>query len=307
MHTAISPKPGQHEHHPQQQRPEAVRLQTATIISQQPTNDPNEFETFYGFIKTRQDAETIVEACVQGILRPIHDLSVSCDGTVICFSESSAVSGVGVGECGQKMRWRDGLNWSSSRISGPFLLYRQVESQQWPQKVQERDSLFSTTSLRANTRVVVNGLAKRTMAVVASNGVKYRIINYFYPYEVEEHYSERLARGRGAGSILRTPSEVPELSRLQLELSANYAAAGPQASKGVTKTTSPVSLSSPSPSPHYSSGISLCQRFDAVVVRNGGYSMRPMINYFRMYPNWADCPVRLAPITQHPGNPQLNF
>ncbi|KAI8611026.1 gluconate transport inducer 1/Pac2, partial [Chytriomyces sp. MP71] len=84
------------------------------------------FETFFGFVKDRADAQLLVEACATGLLTPVSQLSVSASslhmrsGSVIVLKETARTQA-------QKTRWRDAFSWSSSRISGPFLLYREVE------------------------------------------------------------------------------------------------------------------------------------------------------------------------------------
>ncbi|KAI8609169.1 hypothetical protein BC830DRAFT_1085673 [Chytriomyces sp. MP71] len=71
----------------------------------------------------------------------------------------------------QKARWRRAFSWSSSRTSGPFLLYREVEPLD---ALSARDhgqrdwSLFDTSSLRSNTRLIPNGLAKHITRIVYS-------------------------------------------------------------------------------------------------------------------------------------------
>ncbi|KAI8829354.1 gluconate transport inducer 1/Pac2 [Chytriomyces cf. hyalinus JEL632] len=78
--------------------------------------DKRSFETFYGFIKERSDAVALVEACVAGALKPLKMVPADAklrSGSVLVFAESSGMT-----------RWRDGENWSPSRIHGSFLLYR---------------------------------------------------------------------------------------------------------------------------------------------------------------------------------------
>ncbi|KAJ3019369.1 UNVERIFIED_CONTAM: hypothetical protein HDU68_010679 [Siphonaria sp. JEL0065] len=44
-------------------------------------------------------------------------------------------------------------------------------------------------ALRANCRFIPNGLAKRTIGLTGSDGLKYRVISYFYPMDVEHFYN----------------------------------------------------------------------------------------------------------------------
>ncbi|KAJ3243978.1 hypothetical protein HDU77_010119 [Chytriomyces hyalinus] len=168
-------------------------------------------ETFYGHVKTVRDAEICLEACIQRRLPLITQmplvLSGLCirSGTIIVFPENAS---------------NFQLNRSASRICGNFLLYREIEK---PAKngqgqgtllpktpysrpgTSEKSGLFSTLSLRKNTTLVPNGLAKRTITLTGSDGLKYRVINYFYPQDVEHLYEPNLM-----GSM-RTPSDYPDL------------------------------------------------------------------------------------------------
>ncbi|KAI8831465.1 gluconate transport inducer 1/Pac2, partial [Chytriomyces cf. hyalinus JEL632] len=90
-------------------------------------------ETWFGFIKEKKDAQILVDACAANLLTPIRELSSSTStleirsGSVIILQDTSTTPA-------QKTRWRDSFSWSSSRISGAFLLYRQVEPVSTPSK-----------------------------------------------------------------------------------------------------------------------------------------------------------------------------
>ncbi|KAJ3376422.1 hypothetical protein HDU80_004068, partial [Chytriomyces hyalinus] len=89
-------------------------ISSSTVVL--PMVDKRSFETFYGFIKERNDAVALVEACVAGVLKPLKMVPADAklrSGSVLVFAESSGIT-----------RWRDGENWSPSRIHGSFLLYR---------------------------------------------------------------------------------------------------------------------------------------------------------------------------------------
>ncbi|KAI8827617.1 Gti1/Pac2 family-domain-containing protein, partial [Chytriomyces cf. hyalinus JEL632] len=143
-------------------------------------------ETFHGFIKDSIDAQLLVESCIAHLHNPVLDLPIGMtsfplrSGTVIVFPEGSQET--------LRVRWRDGCSWSSSKVNGPFLLYRETEiksssnSIPSPVKQTSRDKpagLFTVTSVRANSQLVQNGFAKRTISILGSNNRKYRVVSYF--------------------------------------------------------------------------------------------------------------------------------
>ncbi|KAI9324091.1 Gti1/Pac2 family-domain-containing protein [Obelidium mucronatum] len=143
------------------------------------------FETFYGHVNSAQDCKLLVEQCIAGKL-PLLSNNNCVDskqlrirsGTVIVFEE------------GAIKIFRDGGKWSLSRSRGRFLMYREIEQitsknfQQIRQSYKE-PAEFQTSGLRPNTRLVVNGLVKRTATVMGSNGKSFRIVAYFYPKDVD--------------------------------------------------------------------------------------------------------------------------
>ncbi|KAI9344591.1 Gti1/Pac2 family-domain-containing protein [Obelidium mucronatum] len=157
-----------------------------------PQSPPRFLETFRGFVKNKNDAKILVEACIAGYLFPLNVIPVdlSClklqSGTVIVFSESTSHT--------QMMRWRDGAKWSPSRVNGQFLLYREVESSKVPSTtstdMSQESSRFNTPVPRPGTRLVVQGFAKRTISITGSDGHNYRVISYFYPKDVSHLYGD---------------------------------------------------------------------------------------------------------------------
>ncbi|KAI9330871.1 Gti1/Pac2 family-domain-containing protein [Obelidium mucronatum] len=221
--------------HLSQQQPHATAnarfyppQQHSTPQPTQPTSS-QQSETFYGFVKDEIDAKILIEACVNKELPLIPDIPCGGEGAssgkVYVFCESSSQI--------LKMRWRDGLHWSSSRISGNFLLYREVESTDVPTNVQraqekEATALFTTSSLRPYTRLIPNGLAKRTISLTGSDGLRYRVINYFYPKFVEHHYAPPNLRqifDPNARGMLQMPSQVPHLQKYATKSNSTAGAA----------------------------------------------------------------------------------
>ncbi|KAI9330854.1 hypothetical protein BDR26DRAFT_871022 [Obelidium mucronatum] len=130
-------------------------------------------------------------------------------GSVVVFAENNQFS--------QMLRFRDGRRWSPSRPQGPFLLYREVEAVTQQRRLKEASTRFTNVALRVNSQFVSNGLAKRTLRVLGSDGLKYRVISYFYPTDVEHLFQE----GKTGRLILPSNSQEfkPFISKLEgLEL-----------------------------------------------------------------------------------------
>ncbi|TPX51947.1 hypothetical protein CcCBS67573_g09977 [Chytriomyces confervae] len=235
----------------------AVSLAQGPVISSSavvlPMVDKRSFETFYGFIKERNDAVALVEACVAGVLKPLKMVPADAklrSGSVLVFAESSGIT-----------RWRDGENWSPSRIHGSFLLYREVQPKTMdkvPFLAQYQKSRFGTTSFRPKTQPVQHGFAKRTVSIVGSDGNRYRVISYFFPKDVThlcgEDDESGLAESESAagfrdrrcaikGVNLKTPSEDVELARFS---SSSLCASPASASAASSPASSVVLPSSPS-------------------------------------------------------------
>ncbi|KAI8827622.1 Gti1/Pac2 family-domain-containing protein [Chytriomyces cf. hyalinus JEL632] len=176
---------------------------------QQEEDEPlKSIETFYGFVKDPEDAQILVNACVQGALPVIGDMPLAGSrtepirsGSVVVFCENSE---------SMRVRWRDGILWSCSKISQQFLLYREVANSnaEVPQQ-RERHSNFVVQNVRPNTKLIPNGLAKRTISLRGADGFRYRIISYFHPRDVD-HIYKQTARG-----TLKRPSELSELHQFK--------------------------------------------------------------------------------------------
>ncbi|KAJ3262841.1 hypothetical protein HDU77_011702 [Chytriomyces hyalinus] len=169
------------------------------------------------------DALLVIEGCLRSNLRLFTGSAADMaripiqSGTVIVIPENSAFV----------KRWRDGIHWSPSRAFGPFLLYRQVEPTDTnesppagpkyaPKRVQSNvaalEPTFSARTLKPNTRLVENGLTKRTITLKGSDGQKHRVVSYYCPDDVVEMSRlEAELKAGGASSRLRQsfpPDEV---------------------------------------------------------------------------------------------------
>ncbi|KAI8620704.1 hypothetical protein BC830DRAFT_459167 [Chytriomyces sp. MP71] len=139
-------------------------------------------------------------------------------GDVIVIPESNRVV----------RRWRDNIQWSPSRAFGPFLLYRQVEPipkntvtsiplkysfRRVQSNVAALEPTFSAKTLKAGTRVMENGLTKRTISLTGSDGQKHRVISYYTPNDVIE-MCQREADGFEPAygeEVFQRPSKCPML------------------------------------------------------------------------------------------------
>ncbi|KAI9330323.1 Gti1/Pac2 family-domain-containing protein [Obelidium mucronatum] len=199
---------------------------------------PTYFESYYGFIKDRQDVNILVEACIAGLVPLFTTVPSSTirirSGSVVVFRENALAQA-------NSTRWRDGRHWSPSRVNGAFLLYREVEASlnktatttcTFKKVIPTAESdthhnhfntndnnnnnttnnnsnkrrprvRFNTTSFRPYTQMVENGMVKRTLTVVGSDTLRYRVISYFYGADVAHCY------GEGGGLVaLKTPAQV---------------------------------------------------------------------------------------------------
>ena len=80
-------------------------------------------DTYYGQVKTPQDAIILFEACRLGVLPRVQrrlserERTQITSGSIFVWDER---------EAGMR-RWTDGKSWSASRVSGSFLTYREME------------------------------------------------------------------------------------------------------------------------------------------------------------------------------------
>ncbi|ODV98246.1 hypothetical protein PACTADRAFT_27055, partial [Pachysolen tannophilus NRRL Y-2460] len=81
-------------------------------------------ESYHGLILTPRDAIVLLEAARVGLIPKItrrlsefERQKVIRNGSVFIWDES---------ESGMK-RWTDGKSWSASRVSGSFLIYKEME------------------------------------------------------------------------------------------------------------------------------------------------------------------------------------
>lgn len=73
-------------------------------------------------------------------------------------------------------RWTDGRSWSSSRVNGRFLAYREMEKEpHQPDRLQNEDH---------NLRFKVDGLVKHSFGITATTGRRLHLISYHSPNSI---------------------------------------------------------------------------------------------------------------------------
>ncbi|KAJ3093826.1 hypothetical protein HK100_006399 [Physocladia obscura] len=181
--------------------PVTVAVFTAPNTEREVTPAENEDfivgETYFGYIEDQADALAVIEATIAKIL-------VAFTGSSVDMSQFKVRSGsvaVIPESCRFVKRWRDGLKWSPSRVYGPFLLYRQIESVNEMASPSEKlhgplaipgvEPLFTSKTLKAGTQIVDNGgLTKRSISMKGSDGQRYRVISYYTPKDVIEMHKQ---------------------------------------------------------------------------------------------------------------------
>lgn len=111
--------------------------------------------TFDGFVSNTKDALLIFEGCRQRLLpkttRRLQESTkkgLICSGAVFVFDEK---------ESGIK-RWTDGLLWSPSRISGNFLVYRELDAKGTKVSADFNDTSLSVISDLSTEEIERDGL-----------------------------------------------------------------------------------------------------------------------------------------------------
>ncbi|KAI8842612.1 Gti1/Pac2 family-domain-containing protein [Chytriomyces cf. hyalinus JEL632] len=192
-----------------------------------------EFETYFGFIATLEDALLVIEGTINGCLPHFAGTASELNhipvrsGTVIVVAESSA----------NVRRWKDGIPWSPSRAFGPFLLYRQIEletsatSSSIPHaKYSARrfnsnhaglEPNYTQKTLKPGTRIAPNGLTKRTITLVGSDGGRHRLVSYYEPNDIVNLHQGKPVCARNFKTrllehvkLMKIPSDDPTLNAM---------------------------------------------------------------------------------------------
>ncbi|KAI8610019.1 hypothetical protein BC830DRAFT_784121 [Chytriomyces sp. MP71] len=261
------------------------------MFSPSPSLHPTSIETWFGFIKDVRDAALLVESCIAGCHKPTGNLPVGMtsfpirSGSTVVFPEGSE---------SLRVRWRDGGNWSASKVHGSFLLYREVQLRNaMSPNIPERLSPFSVTAVRRQHTLVPGGFAKRTISMTGSDRKRYRVINYFLVQDVLAHYATNCS----FQSPIRTPTQLPEFDRY-----AHLMCASPSLLPSQDFTSIP-HASSWSILANVGSAIlehdERLRRFRYESIRFGGSGLQAKIKWFAVNPNWTEHPVYLPRLLQH--------
>ncbi|KAI9330873.1 Gti1/Pac2 family-domain-containing protein [Obelidium mucronatum] len=256
------------------------------------TTQPNyDFETFYGWIQNRADAFLVIEACVTGMLHPVmpymHTSTEIRSGSVVVFTQRSTDV--------NSIRWRDGRNWTTSKLSENFLLYRETEPKGSPYRGPETCALFPAGSLRPNTQLVPDGIT-----LTGSDGLRYRVISYFKPKDVEHRVSRKRAT---LGLGLKTPSELHEFDEIKRVLASRDQILSNSPNNQLDSSTSPNSrlpgisaLIKENSMPETLYRMRYQGRLETFGCSCGGLGGLHPFDYFRRDPSWLNEPVILAPL-----------
>ncbi|KAG9026905.1 hypothetical protein FRB95_008330 [Tulasnella sp. JGI-2019a] len=188
------------------------------------TNSPHTFPTFVsqhdkdtnplfrGYVNSLLDAFLIIEGCRHGLIgrfveRPpeVEKDALVQSGNVVVWEEE---------EIGMQ-RWTDHIQWSETRSSGAFLIYREADEEDpllkygsnrvipIPREARPyAGQLEERRKCRYHDRwVTENGLIKKTITIPYGKTKKWHIISYYY---VEDILSGRLIR----------PAQDPMLRKL---------------------------------------------------------------------------------------------
>ncbi|KAI8844341.1 Gti1/Pac2 family-domain-containing protein [Chytriomyces cf. hyalinus JEL632] len=287
-------------------------------------------ETFFGFVETQTDAQILVEAVIHGLVDPIFNMPIVMSG--LCIRSGSVIVFPERKDQAQLSRWRDAFCWSASRMNGPFLLYREIEPSEKAvrkHKMQcsafpslsssppppfmsgrrSRTNLFSTSSLRKNTKLVPDGFAKRTIVVTGSDGGKYRVISYFYPSDVEHIYDLKRNNNNNNNNNMPPPPPPPHWDLSSLKTPSQTPAFKKLFSKSLhATTTTPISPSVslahfPSAAPTRESSVdykrkpsSQCNTDDSCVCGCVRLDLHQALHSLVVNKAWLNQPVVLAPL-----------
>ncbi|CAG8527157.1 2402_t:CDS:2 [Ambispora gerdemannii] len=154
-------------------------------------------ETYFGYVKTPQDAILLFEACRMGYLARIQrrlserERSAIRSGSVFVWDER---------EAGMR-RWTDGKSWSASRVSGSFLTYRELESKRKtnsrgsnnPNDLSSEDTDSSESYSNSGKKIASTteqcrykhgGLVKQSFSITTNNHQKLHLICYYTKADV---------------------------------------------------------------------------------------------------------------------------
>lgn len=170
--------------------PRAIALLTHSMYS------------YFGFCPTQKDSFILFEAARRGLVPTVKERLSDKErmqiqsGAVYIWSESD--SGI--------KRWTDGLSWSNSRVAGPFLEYRQLESR----------PPYEGDGSGPGYQIKNFGLCKRTICrQLGGENTKIHLINYY-------------TKGDVRAGRLHVPSQDPRFSSIVCEIEKREPSPEPQ-------------------------------------------------------------------------------
>ncbi|KAH8168652.1 gti1/Pac2 family protein [Sarocladium implicatum] len=167
---------------------DAAILANAGATPDKELRTAKDMESYYGYVRTPEDAIKLFEACRKGLLPRVRRGLLNSErksirsGSVFVWDEV---------ETGIK-KWTDGKHWSAGRASGNFLTYLEIEpkaSNKVENKrsgsVSDSDSDFglwrSTAPSYSEGKVKADGFTKLSCSTTTATGQKLHLISYFLP------------------------------------------------------------------------------------------------------------------------------
>ncbi|KAG0736840.1 hypothetical protein G6F57_012972 [Rhizopus arrhizus] len=210
-------------------------------------------ETYFGYIKTPQDALIIFEACRKSKLQKVKRRLSSKERAQI---KSGSVFAWDEREAGMR-RWTDGRTWSPSRVLGSFLTYRELDTKRRPRRL-------SLTTHKTNSIACAykpDGLIKQSFSICTANNQKLHLISYYSKYDVLAGHLKQPSTDPFLSSIKVQKGLYPELN--PLDTSGGHSATIHNmrlslSTPSLSRQFSVDTLDSSSPPPSLSSSPSTC-------------------------------------------------
>ncbi|KAG1458176.1 hypothetical protein G6F56_006457 [Rhizopus delemar] len=163
-------------------------------------------ETYFGYIKTPQDALIIFEACRKNKLQKVHRRLTSKERTQI---KSGTVFAWDEREAGMR-RWTDGRTWSPSRVLGSFLTYRELDTKRRPRRL---SLTMNKTSVGCSYKA--NGLIKQSFSICTATNQKLHLISYYSKSDILAGYLKQPSADPSLSSVKVQKGLYPELNPLE--------------------------------------------------------------------------------------------
>ncbi|CAO3695658.1 unnamed protein product [Rhizopus stolonifer] len=162
-------------------------------------------ETYFGYIKTPQDALIIFEACRKSKLSQVKRRLSSKERMQI---KSGSVFAWDEREAGMR-RWTDGRTWSPSRVLGSFLTYRELDTKRRPRRLS-----LSTHKQALSCSYKKNGLIKQSFSICTANNQKLHLISYYSKSDILTGHLKQPSADPLLSSITVQKGLYPELNPL---------------------------------------------------------------------------------------------